>query len=479
MSSSTYKQFLSAPNAALLSPDATLHYITTTTTICGADNIIKHLGQVSKQIKKKAENVIDEINGGGASMLELETVMQFVVNGGPYAPGLDDNFLTDRTVTIPITHIVRYDEDGRIAQIRMKWDQGAMLKELEIISKSGRNWPIRDNRDQLRLLANCLKATGKALSNCNSHVQSYAPKQPQPQHSRGNSEVSLFCSREAGSSDLPAAVSFFARRRQPQPSFNQCTSDDEMSDAGCGGWSISQSPSARAAAVAARRTTRNHHADNQMFTQAHLSGTGSRMAQPTYEEYTTPQRPIDTRGPVRAQDVRHWDAVPGAIPETPVGSKPQPKPRRDAEKHFEIEDDGSTPVHREHYGPDQAHRQKADFQSTYTMTDAAGANTPQGKQPVPADRQKAVDNMGSSWEPADHSPVTKGGIRIAGNGMGSHRNSEPDRADGRGIHIGGDGMGGPKGTKRDWLFGGDEESPQRKPAPRVKPHNQASDLWQF
>lgn len=105
MSSSIYKQFLAAPNPALLSADATLHYITTTTTICGADNIIKHLGLVSKQIKKNAENVIEEINGRGASMLELETVMEFVASGGPYAPGLDDNFLADRTVSIPIVSL--------------------------------------------------------------------------------------------------------------------------------------------------------------------------------------------------------------------------------------------------------------------------------------------------------------------------------------------------------------------------------------
>lgn len=97
-----YKQFLAAPNSSALASDASLHYITTTTTHAGSTDIIKHLGTQRNQIKKKKENCLHVVEGNNAIAAEMETTLEFVISGGAYLPGLDDNFLTDRTVNLVV-----------------------------------------------------------------------------------------------------------------------------------------------------------------------------------------------------------------------------------------------------------------------------------------------------------------------------------------------------------------------------------------
>lgn len=99
---STYKQFIAAPNPALLAESASLHYITTLTTYNGSAEIIKHLTAQSRGIKKKGESFIDAVEAPNALAVEVDTTLEFLTTGGAYLPGLDDNFLADRTVTFPV-----------------------------------------------------------------------------------------------------------------------------------------------------------------------------------------------------------------------------------------------------------------------------------------------------------------------------------------------------------------------------------------
>ncbi|KAL2891320.1 hypothetical protein HOO65_010678 [Ceratocystis lukuohia] len=519
---STYKQFLAAPNSSLLAPEASLHYITTTTTISGAENIIKHLNTVSKQIKKKAESVLDEVNGRSASVVQLETTLEFVTSGGPYTPGLDDNFLADHTVSLPITHFVHYDAQGRITQIRQNWDQGALLKDLDIIGKSGRNWPISTYTDQLRLINNCVKSSGKA-------APSYASDEPAPRQQRGrdNSTLSLFRAREEIESEaMPAVASPYAGGRPQQRSLHQIVGTEDDSD---NELDRSNSPSRRrlAKAGASRSVAANRVFSEEELPpsppraetgrpQIHVKPDPSKYNHFDFDDFNTPQKVVPSRGS-RSRDARHWENDPSDLPETPVAhGKAQPKPRRETEKHFDIEDDGPailrrnprprgaisnetqglyenhvyredgsapTPGPRQVYGADMAHRQK-DFQTNYKMTDLPGENTPQAKRAVPSDRKKVYESMEANWEAADVSPAPKGkeSIRIAGDGMGSRKNLGAQTGDSGGIHIAGDGMGGPKGTNRDWLFGGGDEEPEEakpKPKPRMANRNQPSEQWSF
>jgi hypothetical protein len=100
--SATYKQFLAAPNSSLLADNASLHYVTTTLSFTGATEIIKHLATLRNQAKKTREDVLDLVEGHGSIAVQLNTAIEFITGGGPYLPGLDDNFLADRTVYLPI-----------------------------------------------------------------------------------------------------------------------------------------------------------------------------------------------------------------------------------------------------------------------------------------------------------------------------------------------------------------------------------------
>lgn len=50
-------------------------------------------------------------------------------------------------------HVVHFDAARKIRQIRLYWDQGSLLKQIDVIGSRGRNWPIRDGKEQAHLIA--------------------------------------------------------------------------------------------------------------------------------------------------------------------------------------------------------------------------------------------------------------------------------------------------------------------------------------
>lgn len=101
-----YQRYLQNPDASLFAPDGSLNYITTLTTIHKTDAIAKHLTAHQRVLRKKNENILSTIESDDALCLEIETTIEFIQGGGTYLPGLDDNFLVDRLVTIPIVCII-------------------------------------------------------------------------------------------------------------------------------------------------------------------------------------------------------------------------------------------------------------------------------------------------------------------------------------------------------------------------------------
>lgn len=99
---SVYESFLSKPTAAVLNDEASLNYITTLTTINSNAAIVKHFAAFERVLKKKGEKVLDSIESGNALCLEVDTALEFLTGGGAYLPGLEENFLADRIVTLPI-----------------------------------------------------------------------------------------------------------------------------------------------------------------------------------------------------------------------------------------------------------------------------------------------------------------------------------------------------------------------------------------
>jgi hypothetical protein len=78
--------------------------------------------------------------------------------------------------------MVHFDSEQKIVQIRMYWDQGALLKQIDVIGARARNWPIRDGKDQTRLISTSFGALGQPESASASRPSTAA---------RGPDEVSI------------------------------------------------------------------------------------------------------------------------------------------------------------------------------------------------------------------------------------------------------------------------------------------------
>lgn len=169
------------------------------------------------------------------------------------------------------------------------------------------------------------------------------------------------------------------------------------------------------------------------------------MSQWNFEDFNTPEKPV--RKP-RGQEIRHfgWSDDEGEVQDSPPAKPRVPKPRRDAESHFELTDDMDTPKEARMIGSQHnrglklyqnplateeeeeelAERtskrpvsmvgngvnRKKDFDSHWSMTDspernANGKGNAENRKPLGHDRMKAVRMMESSWESYDESPVSK------------------------------------------------------------------------
>ncbi|TGZ80075.1 hypothetical protein EX30DRAFT_364854 [Ascodesmis nigricans] len=163
----SYLRFLSSPSESAISSSAELHYISSGTSLSTPDEIVKYLSRESRLLKKKSEKVLSSVQVQDTLVLEVETELEFVTSGGNYLPGLDDNFLADHVVVFPIIHFVTF-ENGKVKQARLFWDQATLLKQVGVIGRSGRNWPIRDGREQAQRIAKSVAAAGSATSFANA-----------------------------------------------------------------------------------------------------------------------------------------------------------------------------------------------------------------------------------------------------------------------------------------------------------------------
>jgi hypothetical protein len=441
---------------------------------------------------------------------------------------------------------VTFNGEGKIAQIRQSWDQGSLLKQVEVIGRSGQNWPIRDSKDQISLIAKCVKGDGVAPT----------PTESLPTRSRGSStnamrdphaSLDLFAPREEVEEEPSTVISPYAGRRPRQRDFSEILGDEPVEEPGSpsNGRERSLSPSKVVAPKIGAgknfqpmrlfdRDENDADADTPEGKQSlgrvvrpdpkkyqHFDFDDGSEAPPpapkpapdrkskhdsswSFADFTTPQKPVASRGMHRARE-RHWNEDNELMENTPAPNAQVIKPRRDAEAHFELVDDGparedplngNRPIrgalHNEglHLYDNRLHNEDAsgspgpaplgnitnlkdrhkDFDPHFNLTDDSphheGANEP---VKVPEDRKKAVRMMESNWSNYDTSPVSR------------KENDNPNTrrtGDDRGIVIAGDGMGGRKGTSRGWLHGEDEE-----PAPVKKnvrgPPTKSDNFWDF
>ena len=248
--------------------------------------------------------------------------------------------------------MVHFDGAGKISQMRLYWDQGALLKQMDVIGARSRNWPIRDSSEQSRLIA----ASSKAVA------------QSEPSHSsrpRGDDEVSV-TSRSRGSAsnasnatnDPHASLSLFqprsvhdeddARSSQPIAARVQSAKPPprEYSELFVGADSGSPSPSPQK--IPTKAGGGKNYRANRIFDEADedgaspAKGPGVKTNPKKYEHFTfgdnaegDATQPRNTARPeTKAKSQATWDFEDFATP-AKVKQKTQPQ----AVRHFGWSDD--------------------------------------------------------------------------------------------------------------------------------------------
>ncbi|KAI0012894.1 hypothetical protein F4779DRAFT_566103 [Xylariaceae sp. FL0662B] len=446
-----YKQFLATPSTSHLADEATIHYITTTTSYKGSAALLKHLSTSRNQFKKKKEDFISITEGQNAIAVEVDTVLEFVTSGGPYLPALDDNFIADRTVYLPIIHIVAFNSDNKILQIRQSWDQGSLLKQLDVIGKTGHNWPIRDSREQIKLIETSVKSSGG--TDANHGTSDVAIR------SRGNStnilrdphaSLSLFAPREESDQSISAVISPRGGARPRQRDFAEILGDEPVSPIASRDRSESPSKAVAPKAGAAKKFQPSRLFENDEASEGSPSpevvASSNRFYQPnpkkyshfdfadgsepqdvpqpgeqtfqktkhssqwSFDDFVTPQKAKPTKT-IRHQDVRHWGTEDDQPQESPMRKPAPSKPRRDAETHFEFVDDG-TPK-----GEPRAGRPRGTTQNTGLGLYKNNLFDEEGDSAVPADEPRPLGTITnlkdrgrdfeSHWDITDNSPGQK------------------------------------------------------------------------
>lgn len=79
-------------------------------------------------------------------------------------------------------HIVQWNAQNEIQQVRIYWDQASLLKEIEVIGSRGKNWPIRAGSEQVRLLKAATKEAPPAAQSTSSQDQPPRSSSPTKRH---------------------------------------------------------------------------------------------------------------------------------------------------------------------------------------------------------------------------------------------------------------------------------------------------------
>lgn len=451
---------------------------------------------------------------------------------------------------------MQFDGNQQIQQIRLSWDQGSLLKNIDVIGARGRNWPIHDGKDHARLIKSSVEASTTAVPTArrskNEHevvITSRGPPGASP--SKGphqnvtrdpHASLALFAPRDENDEDNapPAVIAPRASAKPPPRDYHdlfvgnhsndapQATSkgrsfagagnshDDPIAPKGGAGKNYKPSRLFDHDSPADEQATPNHQAEHfykpnpakyrhfdfadgsEEIPEKDLPKPASPLkprttkhgSQWNFEDFSTPAKP---KNKVRGQDVRHfgWSDDEGELT-SPVKVPKVDKPRRDAETHFQFEDQGTPAAAEEKRpsGPPKGsthstasglyennlyteespakatqssqpsqpsqpsrplgnvtninHRKV--FDSQFEMTDdSPSSKDKMAEKPAATQHQAAVKMMDSNWDAYDQSPKE------------SKKENVPGKGRNTGIATAGDGMGGRKGSGRQWGFGDDSD----------------------
>ncbi|KAA8648487.1 hypothetical protein EYZ11_002000 [Aspergillus tanneri] len=376
-----YQRFLVGPKPAALAPDVSVNYITTTTTVDGADAVFNHFTKQEHVVKCKSQQVIDAVEGPNSVCVDVETTLEFVSGGGVYLPSMDDNFLADRVATFPTVHIVHFNSENQIQRIRIYWDQASLLKQVEVIGSRGRGWPIRDAKEQTRLIKSAASSNPAPAHRVSqdSKEQEHGGEQPSknaspgkkhikdpyaaeslfellsPEKDRGEpiraprapasakpppreySELFVGGDEEENSADGPEATPSKSKIIAPKLGAGKNFRESRIFD---DDETVASEEGSQQIAYRAHPKRFDHFelgADNsQREIQTKPTRPGSRhVPQWNFEDFATPEKP---KRQLRGEEIRHFGWSDDEPEPTPPVRPRVAQPRRDIETHFLMTD---------------------------------------------------------------------------------------------------------------------------------------------
>lgn len=404
-------------------------------------------------------------------------------------------------------HIVQFNADNQIQQVRIYWDQGSLLKEVEVIGARGRTWPIRDAKDQVRLLKSAASPPPLAPTQGAAGDLPHRPSSPGKRHIKdpyaADSLFDLLSPNKAEAEkskdeDRPRPASPGKRHTRDPYAAESLTELLSPSKADSSGSVRPYAPSAaqpaprqygelfvaddddaapatpsKADKVIAPKAGAKHQGnrifqdddtvedrayyktDPRKFSHFEIGadnaglelkdepkrGKSRHQSQWDFSDFTTPQKPARKEPVEEARSFGYGDEAEQT--ELPASKPHIPKPRRDAEVHFDMTDDNeegddgrvissfqnrgqrlyqnrlfddendeAVPAEKETKHEalsvvgNNANRKK-DFDPHWEMTDVSPAPSKTDRENVreiPTDRVKSIKQMESSWDNYDQSP---------------------------------------------------------------------------
>lgn len=514
--SAKYTAFLATPSASALVANASLNYITTLTTIQDAPQILKHLAVQEKLLKKKDQKVLSAIEGANRQLcLDLEVTIEFVSGGGAYLPGLDDNFVADRVVTLPMIHIVAFDDaSDKIVQIRQYWDQGSLLKQIDVIGARARNWPIRDGKDQIRLIASSASHTHQPEQPSRGREEVAARERPARRPTKNamndpHASLALFENRqpeEEGEYEAHPIASRAQSAKPPPRNLGELfvgeapgtpTPNNGVPSKAGGGKNFKPNrlfdeddePIPVPASVKTNAKKYDHfefddgtNEDTPRVRDTARPTNTKHQSQWDFEDFVTPEK---TKTKVLENNVRHFGWSDDEEETSPVRREVVHKPRRDADTHFEFKDDGTPGPDRQahHTSKGRQHNKGLGLYKDHVMggDESNEYDTPKGDSKGPLNDVTHIKNdirqkdFGAHWEMKDNSPSlnknenskpTQNQQKVLKTMDANWGNYEPSPEQQK-IRIAGNGMGG-RSSAAQWSLYDEEPDLAKKENAGIK-----------
>lgn len=415
---------------------------------------------------------------------------------------------------------MHFDQNDKITQIRLSWDQGDLLKQVEVIGARGKNWPVYGGKEQIKMIststntanqvnpAPALSPRGRNRENGNGAERSASPskkyiKDPHTsldifsgeQEQRGKSAPNAVAPRESHKPEPRDMSDIFAAGHEDyQPSVpggspRKDSNVNVIAPKGAGHKRFqpsevfeSEKPVPVEPKLYKTNPARyNHfdigdHDDNDSFQHRTTNDKaqdmpirpkGGRVTQHDsqwgFADYVTPEKSKQQR--VRGQDVVHFSY--GGDDENNPPIKDNRQQRRDNDAHFDFADSG-TPVMRQ-----TQPQPRKDIDNHFKFSDES---TPAARRII--GRTKAAAGLYHDPVFGDDEEEERPLAKTSNNArkdLASHWDVTDDASSNSKAGNRGQAR---KGLESQWGIGDDDTAPKQQPAGRARKQEERG-FWDF